>query len=78
MLRLQRKLNKRLPVDFMAICMIPIFTIFIFKFLYFQVLHNFHIFTLNRHSQLFQLSIFAAALKTFRNTACRLENAEGP
>ena len=38
---------------------------FIVKFLYFQVFHNFHIFTLNWYSQLFQISVFADTLRIF-------------
>jgi len=33
--------------------------------LYFQVFHNFHIFTLNRYSQLFQITVFADTLGDF-------------
>jgi len=38
---------------------------FIVKFLYFQVFHNFHIFTLNWYSQLFQISVSATTLRVF-------------
>jgi len=38
---------------------------FIVKFLYFQVFHNFHIFTLNWYPQLFQISVFADKLRIF-------------
>jgi len=51
---------QRLPADFMAVCIIPRFAIF-----YCQVFHNFHIFTLNWYSQLFQISVFAATLRVF-------------
>jgi len=33
------------------------------KFLYFQVFHNFHKFTLNWYSQLFQISVFDETLR---------------
>ena len=56
---------QRLIADFMALCVIPRFAIFIVKFLYFQVFHNFHIFTLNWCSKLFQISVFSATLKVF-------------
>jgi len=50
----------------MALCIIPGFAIFfIVKFLYFQVFHNFHIFMLNGHLQLFQISVFADTLRVF-------------
>jgi len=56
----------RLPADFMTMCIIPRFVIFfIVKFLYFQVFHNFHIFTLNWYSQLFPISVFAATHRDF-------------
>ena len=38
---------------------------FIVNFLYFQVFHKFHIFTLNWYSQLFQISVFADTLRIF-------------
>jgi len=49
----------------MALRIIPTFDIFYCKFLYFQVFHNFHIFTLNWYSQLFQISFFANTLGIF-------------
>ena len=38
---------------------------FIVNFLYFHIFHNFHIFTLNWYSQLFQISVFAGTLIIF-------------
>jgi len=50
----------------MALCIIPRFAIFYCQVLYFQVFHNFHIFTLNRYSQLFQISVFANTFRIFK------------
>jgi len=44
----------------------------------FEVFHNFHIFTLNWYCTTVPNFRFCWHTYNFRNTACRLENAEWP
>jgi len=62
----------------MVQCIIPRFAIFIVKFLYFQVFHNFDTFTLNWYSRLFKMSVFAATVSLHCMSVRKRISAEKP